>query len=219
MRFNIPTLGILKLAARNLTKSKDIKKLKKWIKLEEQFKKKINKPLTLYRAENYPGQAPFMRPDTDPKSELVGRWFTTNKDFVDKFAQQTKDTKGIKKLTVKPPITYSDNKKSINQLIKDRKTLKDWVPEMGMGSGSRKLSPYYEPGGDVTKTRLEYFLGSKDLRNKITLTPPKEITDTAKFDTWLSLLAILKNKNPKMFKEILNLIKAKRMGLKDGGIV
>ena len=67
MRFNINALGILKLAAKNLTKSKDIKKLKKWMKLEEEFKKKINKPLTLYRAENYPGQAPFMRPDTDPK--------------------------------------------------------------------------------------------------------------------------------------------------------
>ena len=40
MRFNINALGILKLAAKNLTKSKDIKKLKKWMKLEEEFKKK-----------------------------------------------------------------------------------------------------------------------------------------------------------------------------------
>ena len=63
------------------------------------------------------------------------------------------------------------------------------------------------------------MLGSDVLRKIITLTPPKNITDTAKFDTWLSLLEILKNKNPHMFQEILTLIKAKRMGLKTGGLV
>ena len=59
----------------------------------------------------------------------------------------------------------------------------------------------------------------KGLKDKITLTPPKEIASTSKINTWLSLLAILKNRNPQMFKEILTLIKAKRMGLKTGGMV
>ena len=68
-------------------------------------------------------------------------------------------------------------------------------------------------------SRLEYFLNNPSLRKQITLTPPKDIASTSKIDTWLSLLAILKNKNPQMFKEILTLIKAKRMGLKTGGIV
>ena len=61
---------------------------------------------------------------------------------------------------------------------------------------------------DCPYTRLENYLNSSlgpyPLRDKITLTPPKEIASTAKIDTWLSLLAILKNKNPRMFKEILN---------------
>ena len=186
--------------------------------------KKANEPITLYRAENYPGQEPFLRPDTDPKQELVGRWFTTDKNFASRFARNTKDTKGIKKLKIKPPVrTYADRHKTIGELISDRKKLKDWVPEMGMGSGGRDLTTTWNPnipGGSTKKTRLEYMLGSGDaLRNMITLTPPKNITDTAKFDTWLSLLEILKNKNPQMFQEILTLIKAKRMGLKTGGLV
>tara|TARA_R110002074_G_scaffold103673_3_gene223725 strand:+ start:9284 stop:9967 length:684 start_codon:yes stop_codon:yes gene_type:complete len=184
--------------------------------------KKANEPITLYRAENYPGQEPFLRPDTDPKQELVGRWFTTDKNFASRFARNTKDTKGIKKLKIKPPVrTHADRHKTINELLADRKKLKNWVPEMGMGSGSRKLTTTWKPnvGGHTYKTRLENYLGSDVLRDMITLTPPKSITDTAKFDTWLSLLAILKNKNPRMFQEILTLIKAKRMGLKTGGLV
>ena len=69
------------------------------------------------------------------------------------------------------------------------------------------------------KTILENYLNSSYLKDKITLTPPKEIASTSKINTWLSLLAILKNRNPQMFKEILTLIKAKRMGLKTGGMV
>ena len=134
----------------------------------------------------------------------------------------THNTKGIKKLKIKPPVvTHADRHKTINELMADRKKLKDWVPEMGMGSGSRELTTHWNPnipGGTTKKTRLEYYLGSDSLKDLITLTPPKSITDTAKFDTWLSLMAILKNKNPRMFQEILTLIKSKRMGLKTGGI-
>ena len=93
---------------------------------------------------------------------------------------------------------------------------------MGMGSGGRDIIKTWQPnisGGHTYKTSLEYFLGSDALRNLITLTPPKSVTDTAQFDTWLSLLAIIKNKNPRMFQEILTLIKTKRMGLKTGGPV
>ena len=181
-----------------------------------------NKTLKLYRAENYPGQRPFMRPDTDPKKEFVGRWFTTDKNFVDRFATNTPNTKAIKTLLVNPPIKSSPDKvsKTINELIKDQKILKEWTPKMGMGSDLNKILPYYSSKGkDKYMPKLEFFLNNPDLRKHITLTPPKEIASTSKIDTWLSLLAILKNKNPQMFKEILNLIKAKRMGLKTGGII
>jgi hypothetical protein len=182
---------------------------------------RANKPLKLYRAENYPGQAPFYRPDTDPKKEFVGRWFTTNKNFVNRFATNTPDTKAIKTLTVNPPIKAHpvDRHKTISELIKDKKKLKDWTPNMGMGHNLDALTTRYKGGKHSYMTRLENYLNSSSLKNQITLTPPSEIADTAKIDTWLSLLAILKNKNPRMFKEILNLIKAKRIGLKTGGIV
>jgi hypothetical protein len=181
-----------------------------------------NKTLKLYRAENYPGQAPFLRPDTDPKKEFVGRWFTTNKNFVDRFATNTPDTKAIKTLLVNPPIKSSPDKvsKTINELIKDKKILKEWTPNLGMGSDLSKIKPYYSgKGRDKYMPKLEFFLNNADLRKHITLTPPKNIAATSKIDIWLSLLAILKNKNPQMFKEILTLIKAKRMGLKTGGII
>ena len=181
-----------------------------------------NKTLKLYRAENYPGQRPFMRPDTDPKKEFVGRWFTTDKNFVDRFATNTPNTKAIKTLLVNPPIKSSPDKvsKTINELIKDQKILKEWTPKMGMGSNLSQIMPYYSGAGkDKYMPKLEFFLDRPSLRNKITLTPPKDIAATSKIDIWLSLLAILKNKNPQMFKEILTLIKAKRMGLKTGGIV
>ena len=196
--------------------------VKKIIRDEIKNKLKANKPLKLYRAENYPGQAPFMRPDTDPKKEFVGRWFTTDKDFVDKFATNTLNTKAIKTLTVNPPIKSSPDKvsKTINELMEDRKKLKDWTPDMGMGSNLSQIMPYYSGAGkDKYMPKLEFFLNNADLRKHITLTPPKNIAATSKIDIWLSLLAILKNKNPQMFKEILTLIKAKRMGLKTGGIV
>ena len=196
--------------------------VKKIIRDEIKNNLEANKPLKLYRAENYPGQAPFMRPDTDPKKEFVGRWFTTDKDFVDKFATNTLNTKAIKTLTVNPPIKSSPDKvsKTINELMEDRKKLKDWTPDMGMGSNLSQIMPYYSGAGkDKYMPKLEFFLNNPDLRKHITLTPPKEIASTSKIDTWLSLLAILKNKNPQMFKEILNLIKAKRMGLKTGGII
>jgi len=90
---------------------------------------------------------------------------------------------------------------------------------MGMGENLDVLTTNYKGGKHSFMTRLESYLNSPSLKNKITLTPPSEITSTSKIDTWLSLLAILKNKNPRMFKEILNLIKAKRIGLKTGGIV
>ena len=206
------------------TKGRLLNKSLKKIKAEEiKAAEKANQPITLYRAENYPNQAPFLRPDTDPKQELVGRWFTTNKNFAAKFARNTNNTKGIKKLRIKPPVkTHADRHKTINELLADKKKLKDWVPEMGMGSGGEEITKFWNPnisGGNTYKTKLEYYLGSDVLRDLITLTPPKSITDTAKFDTWLSLLAILKNKNPRMFQEILTLIKAKRMGLKTGGPV
>ena len=199
--------------------------VKKIIRDEIKNKLKANEPLKLYRAENYPGQAPFMRPDTDPKKEFVGRWFTTNKDFVNKFATNTLDTKAIKTLTVNPPIKSNpvDRHKTIGELMEETKKLKDWTPDMGMGENLKKITTSYKGGKHSYMTRLENYLNSSlgpyPLRDKITLTPPKEIASTAKIDTWLSLLAILKNKNPRMFKEILNLIKAKRMGLKTGGIV
>ena len=183
---------------------------------------KANKTLKLYRAENYPGQRPFLRPDTDPKKEFVGRWFTTNKDFVDKFATNTPHTKAIKTLTVNPPIKSSPDKvsKTINELMEDQKILKEWTPNLGMGSNLSQIKPYYSgKGRDKYMPKLEFFLNRPDLRKHITLTPPKDIAATSKIDIWLSLLAILKNKNPQMFKEILTLIKAKRMGLKTGGIV
>ena len=183
---------------------------------------KANKTLKLYRAENYPGQRPFLRPDTDPKKEFVGRWFTTNKDFVDKFATNTPHTKAIKTLTVNPPIKSSPDKvsKTINELMEDQKILKEWTPNLGMGSNLSQIKPYYSgKGRDKYMPKLEFFLNNPDLRKLITLTPPKNIAATSKIDIWLSLLAILKNKNPQMFKEILTLIKAKRMGLKTGGIV
>ena len=204
-------VGLIRLLLRNKKVSQRIKDIEN-----------ANKTLKLYRAENYPGQAPFMRPDTDPKKEFVGRWFTTNKDFVDKFATNTPNTKAIKTLTVNPPIKSSPDKvsKTINELMEDRKKLKDWTPDMGMGSNLSQIIPYYSGAGkDKYMPKLEFFLNNPDLRKHITLTPPKEIASTSKIDIWLSLLAILKNKNPQMFKEILNLIKAKRMGLKTGGII
>jgi len=204
-------VGLIRLLLRNKKVSQRIKNIEN-----------ANKTLKLYRAENYPGQAPFMRPDTDPKKEFVGRWFTTNKDFVDKFATNTPNTKAIKTLTVNPPIKSSPDKvsKTINELMEDRKKLKDWTPDMGMGSNLSQIIPYYSGAGkDKYMPKLEFFLNNPDLRKHITLTPPKEIASTSKIDIWLSLLAILKNKNPQMFKEILTLIKAKRMGLKTGGII
>ena len=204
-------VGLIRLLLRNKKVSQRIKDIEN-----------ANKTLKLYRAENYPGQAPFMRPDTDPKKEFVGRWFTTDKDFVDKFATNTLNTKAIKTLTVNPPIKSSPDKvsKTINELMEDRKKLKDWTPDMGMGSNLSQIMPYYSGAGkDKYMPKLEFFLNNPDLRKHITLTPPKEIASTSKIDTWLSLLAILKNKNPQMFKEILTLIKAKRMGLKTGGII
>ena len=204
-------VGLIRLLLRNKKVSQRIKDIEN-----------ANKTLKLYRAENYPGQAPFMRPDTDPKKEFVGRWFTTDKDFVDKFATNTLNTKAIKTLTVNPPIKSSPDKvsKTINELMEDRKKLKDWTPDMGMGSNLSQIMPYYSGAGkDKYMPKLEFFLNNPDLRKHITLTPPKDIAATSKIDTWLSLLAILKNKNPQMFKEILNLIKAKRMGLKTGGII
>ena len=95
--------------------------VKKIIRDEIKNNLEANKPLKLYRAENYPGQAPFMRPDTDPKKEFVGRWFTTNKDFVDTFATNTPNTKAIKTLTVNPPIKSSPDNKTINELMEDQK--------------------------------------------------------------------------------------------------
>ena len=204
-------VGLIRLLLRNKKVSQRIKDIEN-----------ANKTLKLYRAENYPGQAPFMRPDTDPKKEFVGRWFTTDKDFVDKFATNTLNTKAIKTLTVNPPIKSSPDKvsKTINELIKDKKILKEWTPNLGMGSDLSKIKPYYSgKGRDKYMPKLEFFLNNADLRKHITLTPPKNIAATSKIDIWLSLLAILKNKNPQMFKEILTLIKAKRMGLKTGGIV
>ena len=97
------------------TKSRLLNRGFKKIK-EDELKqvKKANKPITLYRAENYPNQARFLRPDTDPKQELVGRWFTTNKNFAAKFARNTNNTKGIKKLRIKPPVrTHADRHKTI----------------------------------------------------------------------------------------------------------
>jgi len=204
-------VGLIRLLLRNKKVSQRIKDIEN-----------ANKTLKLYRAENYPGQAPFMRPDTDPKKEFVGRWFTTNKDFVNKFATNTLDTKAIKTLTVNPPIKSNpvDRHKTIGELMEETKKLKDWTPDMGMGSNLSQIAPYYSGAGkDKYMPKLEFFLNNPDLRKHITLTPPKEIASTSKIDTWLSLLAILKNKNPQMFKEILNLIKAKRMGLKTGGII
>ena len=195
--------------------------IKKTIRDEIKNNLKANKPLKLYRAENYPGQAPFMRPDTDPKKEFVGRWFTTDKNFVDRFAANTINTKAIKTLSVDPPIKPSPigTHKTISELMKDKKKLKDWTPNMGMGENLDKITTSWQSGKDRYMTRLENYLNSSYLKDKITLTPPKEIASTSKINTWLSLLAILKNRNPQMFKEILTLIKAKRMGLKTGGIV
>ena len=219
-------VGLVKLLLRNSKIPKTIKKfiadksLSKYEAREVKNMIEANEPLTLYRAENYPGQAPFHRPDTDPKKEFVGRWFTTNKNFVDRFATNTPDTKAIKTLTVNPPIKSSPDNKTINELMEDQKILKEWTPDMGMGSNLSQILPYYSSKGkDKFMPKLEFFLNSPDLRKHITLTPPKDIAATSKIDTWLSLLAILKNKNPKMFKEILNLIKAKQMGLKTGGII
>ena len=195
--------------------------VKKIIRDEIKNNLEANKPLKLYRAENYPGQAPFHRPDTDPKKEFVGRWFTTNKNFVDRFAANPIDTKAIKTLTVNPPIKAHpvDTHKTISELMKDKKKLKDWTPNLGMGENLDKITTSWKSGKDRYMTRLEYFLNSTSLKNQITLTPPKDIAATSKINTWLSLLAILKNRNPQMFKEILTLIKAKRMGLKTGGMV
>ena len=49
-------VGLIRLLLRNKKVSQRIKDIEN-----------ANKTLKLYRAENYPGQAPFMRPDTDPK--------------------------------------------------------------------------------------------------------------------------------------------------------
>ena len=97
------------------TKGSLLNKSFKKIKAEElKAAEKANEPITLYRVENYPGQEPFLRPDTDPKQELVGRWFTTNKNFAQKFARNTNNTKGIKKLRIKPPVRpHADRHKTI----------------------------------------------------------------------------------------------------------
>ena len=195
--------------------------VKKIIRDEIKNNLEANKPLKLYRAENYPGQAPFMRPDTDPKKEFVGRWFTTDKNFVNRFAANPINTKAIKTLSVDSPVKPSPigTHKTISELMKDKKKLKDWTPDLGMGENLDKITTSWQSGKDRYMTRLENYLNSSYLKDKITLTPPKEIASTSKINTWLSLLAILKNRNPQMFKEILTLIKAKRMGLKTGGMV
>ena len=195
--------------------------VKKIIRDEIKNNLEANKPLKLYRAENYPGQAPFHRPDTDPKKEFVGRWFTTDKNFVNRFAANPINTKAIKTLSVDSPVKPSPigTHKTISELMKDKKKLKDWPPDLGMGENLDKITTSWQSGKDRYMTRLENYLNSSYLKDKITLTPPKEIASTSKINTWLSLLAILKNRNPQMFKEILTLIKAKRMGLKTGGIV
>ena len=220
-------VGLVKLLLRNSKIPKTIKKfiadksLSKYEAREVKNMIEANEPLKLYRAENYPGQAPFHRPDTDPKKEFVGRWFTTDKNFVNRFAANPINTKAIKTLSVDSPVKPSPigTHKTISELMKDKKKLKDWTPNLGMGENLDKITTSWQSGKDRYMTRLENYLNSSYLKDKITLTPPKEIASTSKINTWLSLLAILKNRNPQMFKEILTLIKAKRMGLKTGGIV
>ena len=164
-------------------------------------KKELEKISVLQNQWN-PSKELLMRCDDDPDGVVF--------DFYDK---------------VNPPIKSNpvDRHITIGELMEETKKLKDWTPDMGMGENLKKITTSYKGGKHSYMTRLENYLNSSlgpyPLRDKITLTPPKEIASTAKIDTWLSLLAILKNKNPRMFKEILNLIKAKRMGLKTGGIV
>ena len=96
--------------------------VKKIIRDEIKNNLEANKPLKLYRAENYPGQAPFMRPDTDPKKEFVGRWFTTDKNFVNRFAANPINTKAIKTLSVDSPVKPSPigTHKTISELMKQQ---------------------------------------------------------------------------------------------------
>jgi len=185
----------------------------------KKLQKKISKePLKMLRAENYPDEAAFVRHPNDPKGELVGRWFTTDPHFVDVFSFPNK---GIKTLTVRPPIEVKPGvKKSINELLQDRKALKDWVPytEGAMGAKGARIGKYFDPtlGANKYSTQLEYFLGNPQLRDMITLTPPRKIAQQAKFDPFRSLMT-----RPHLLSmlKLWKILRLKMKGYSTGGIV
>ena len=172
----------------------------------------------MLRAENYPGEARFTRHPNDPKGDLVGRWFTSNPSFAKAFSYPDK---GIKTLTVKPPIDVKPGvNKPINELLRDRKVLKDWVPhtEEAMGSKGANIGRYFDPtlGKHKYSTKLEYFLSNPELRKLITLTPPREIAQQAKFDPFRSLTS-----RPRLLKmlDLWKMLRLKMKGYNTGGMV
>ena len=154
------------------------------------------------------------------KYPYQGRWFTGDLDF-------TRNWMGadniIKELDIKSPIplakqfqgppeqfyewkypTYAT--KTIKELLKDQKILKNWIPTHGMGSGLDKLDQgtgilanYADEGSKVTKLEnvLRWINQGEDHR-WLTMTPPKDIADKASVNIYESIMKNLRKPKPFM---------------------
>ena len=146
------------------------------------------------------------------KYPYQGRWFTGDKGFAQRWMGADNI---IKELDIKSPIPLTKEyhgptqefwewkdpeyaPKTIKELVRDQKILKNWVPSHGMGSGLDKLyqatgelSNYKDEGHKVTK--LEQYLRWKDQNRWITLTVPKEIAEKkAKVNIYESIMKNLR---------------------------
>ena len=156
------------------------------------------------------------------KYPYQGRWFTGNLDFVRGWMGADNI---IKEFDIKSPIPLAKEfhgppeqfwewkhptygAKTIKELLKDQKILKNWIPTHGMGSGLDKLyqgtgifANYADEGDKITK--LEQFLrwinqGDQNIRQWITMTPPKEIADKASVNIYESIMKNLRKPKPFM---------------------
>ncbi len=153
------------------------------------------------------------------KYPYQGRWFTGDLDFVRGWMGADNI---IKELDIKSPIplakqfqgppeqfwewkhpTYAP--KTITELVRDQKILKNWIPTHGMGSGLDKLhqgsgilANYADKGDKITK--LEQYLrwiDQGDHPRWLTMTPPKEIADKSSVNIYESIMKNLRK--PKNF--------------------
>ena len=153
------------------------------------------------------------------KYPYQGRWFTGDLDFVRGWMGPNNI---IKELDIKSPIPLAKQfhgppeqfwewknpeyaPKTIKELLRDQKILKNWIPTHGMGAGLDKL---YQKTGILSNvpdegnkiTQLEQYLrwidqGDKNMHRYITMTPPKEIADKASVNIYESIMKNLRKPN------------------------